>query len=79
MNGKCVNKSTFCDDINDCGDWSDEPLVCDCPNYLKLSNGSKICDGEINCYDKTDEDPNICNCTENSYYCEKYVKSNVIC
>lgn len=73
MNGKCVHKSAFCDDINDCGDWSDEPDVCDCGNYLKLSDKNKICDGEINCFDKSDENPLLCPCTNDSYVCEKFV------
>lgn len=35
-NGKCVDKSQFCDQMNDCGDLTDEPPVCSCYEYLKL-------------------------------------------
>lgn len=34
-NGNCVEKSRFCNQINDCGDYTDEPPVCSCFEYLK--------------------------------------------
>lgn len=70
-NQKCVQKSSFCDRKDDCGDQSDEPNICSCRNYLQLTNSSKICDGTVNCLDSSDEDPKYCPCQMNSFRCSK--------
>ncbi|RZB39016.1 Ldl recept a domain containing protein, partial [Asbolus verrucosus] len=56
-NGSCIPKSSFCDTINDCGDHFDEPAVCSCKTYLERVHPEKICDGTVNCWDRSDEDP----------------------
>ncbi|VEN60340.1 unnamed protein product [Callosobruchus maculatus] len=66
---KCIPKDAFCDGINDCGDNEDEPDVCNCAAYLQMTNFTKICDGAVNCADKTDEDQQICRCTDTSFKC----------
>lgn len=75
-NGKCVPKTAFCDGINDCGDWTDEPKTCQintCVDYLKLTAPGRLCDGRWDCLDKTDEEftncPGYCNRT-NVYQCQ---------
>nr|XP_023023966.1 serine protease nudel [Leptinotarsa decemlineata] len=73
-NHRCVPKSTFCNRQNDCEDNSDEPDICSCRTYLELANSSKICDGIINCSDRSDEDPELCSCQTNSFRC---VSSNM--
>ncbi|KAF5307276.1 hypothetical protein FQR65_LT06992 [Abscondita terminalis] len=81
-NGKCVPKFKFCDKFNDCGDWSDEPDLCSCSNYLRLTHPERVCDGIRHCHDRSDEDPNICNCTANSFICaksHKCVSQDVVC
>ncbi|XP_078053187.1 serine protease nudel [Augochlora pura] len=67
--GKCVDKTAFCDGFADCSDASDEPNICTCAEYLRLTKPEKLCDGVRHCLDKTDESPEICNCTANSYQC----------
>lgn len=74
-NGKCVRKSMFCNNVNDCGDGSDEPGDCSCYEYLKLSYPDKICDGKKNCQDGGDEDPRLCKCTSDSFQCGRFVFS----
>ncbi|XP_018321822.1 serine protease nudel [Agrilus planipennis] len=71
-NKKCVPKSAFCNGINDCGDMSDEPENCTCRNYLELSHPEKVCDGILNCQDKTDEDASLCLCKNDSFICGNY-------
>ncbi|KAK5649545.1 hypothetical protein RI129_000574 [Pyrocoelia pectoralis] len=81
-NGKCIPKAAFCDKINDCGDWSDEPVVCNCRAYLNLANPLKVCDGVRNCLDRSDEDPQVCKCTYSSFVCGrsgKCVTHDVVC
>nr|XP_022919420.1 serine protease nudel-like [Onthophagus taurus] len=68
-NGKCVRKSVYCDRNNDCGDYSDEPDICNCFNYLNSTQPDKVCDGIVNCEDKSDENPAICRCTEKLFKC----------
>ncbi|XP_033322344.2 serine protease nudel [Megalopta genalis] len=68
-NGKCVDKSAFCDGISDCNDASDEPDICTCAEYLRLTRPERLCDGVRHCLDKTDESPEICNCTANAFQC----------
>lgn len=70
-NGKCIPKTAFCDKINDCDDWSDEPDKCTCGSYLALAHPEKNCDGIRNCFDKSDEDPNICKCKGFNFVCKK--------
>ncbi|XP_072384349.1 serine protease ndl [Diabrotica undecimpunctata] len=68
-NKKCIPKSNFCDRKDDCGDFSDEPDVCDCRSYLELTSPEKLCDGVVHCEDRSDEDPQICPCKSNSFQC----------
>lgn len=70
-NSKCVDKSAFCNRIDECGDRSDEPESCDCLEFLKVTNPNKICDGIINCMDRSDENPNICKCSFGGLRCRK--------
>lgn len=71
QNGKCVPKTAFCNLVNDCGDWSDEPGLCTCGSYLNLTNPEKLCDGIRNCYDRSDEDCQIHQCKSNHFRCER--------
>lgn len=71
-NGKCVDKSAFCDKKNDCTDASDEPSMCTCADYLKLTAPELLCDGVRHCLDKTDESPQYCPCTNSSFKCNTY-------
>lgn len=59
-NGKCIEKTKFCDHSNDCEDRSDEPSECTCFSFLKATAPEKICDGIRHCWDKSDEDPHYC-------------------
>ncbi|KAK6628110.1 hypothetical protein RUM44_010592 [Polyplax serrata] len=68
-NGRCVSKNVFGDEIDDCGDGSDEPEERTCLEYLRLTAPQKICNGIRNCYDKSDEDPNLCACDEDKFKC----------
>lgn len=71
-NGQCVDKSAFCNRHVDCGgDKSDEPLECTCFDFLRITDPSKICDGIINCWDKSDENAIFCgNKCEGKFRCE---------
>ncbi|XP_044756720.1 uncharacterized protein LOC123315190 [Coccinella septempunctata] len=71
LNGKCVHKSKFCDRVNDCGDYSDEPPRCTCRSFMKLTHPEKVCDGHINCFDGTDENPKMCQCKSGDFICGK--------
>lgn len=70
-NGKCIPKSKFCDHYDDCGDLTDEPNECSCYTYLSVTDSSRICDGVRNCWDKSDENPALCHCLDNSFKCGK--------
>ncbi|XP_066138197.1 uncharacterized protein ndl [Euwallacea fornicatus] len=79
---KCVPKSVFCDGTNDCGNHEDEPSICSCRSYLELTNPEKICDDIVHCADRTDEDPDICDCKPSSYQCgnsNKCVPLSLVC
>ncbi|CAK9811280.1 Serine protease nudel [Anthophora plagiata] len=69
-NGRCVDKSAFCDGSVDCSDKSDEPNICTCAEYLKLTAPERLCDGVRHCLDKTDELPEVCPCKSTSFQCE---------
>ncbi|XP_011695705.1 PREDICTED: serine protease nudel isoform X2 [Wasmannia auropunctata] len=68
-NGECVTKSAFCDGKVDCSDGTDEPTVCSCAEYLRLTAPERLCDGVRHCLDKTDESLKACQCTETSFKC----------
>ncbi|CAG2064659.1 unnamed protein product [Timema podura] len=68
-NRRCVDKSSFCDGVDDCGDASDEPTTCDCSDYLKLAAPRLICDGKWNCLNKMDEKG--CGCHDDTFQCPK--------
>ncbi|XP_012280703.1 serine protease nudel [Orussus abietinus] len=70
-NGQCVPKEAFCNSKVDCSDGTDEPVNCNCAEYLKLTAPQRICDGIRNCLDKTDENPAICHCKDSSFKCGK--------
>lgn len=82
LNGKCVHKSKFCDRVNDCGDYSDEPPRCTCRSFLKLTHPEKVCDGHVNCFDGSDENPRMCRCKPDDLVCRKSnvcISSEMIC
>ncbi|XP_077288082.1 serine protease nudel [Arctopsyche grandis] len=69
-NGHYIPKLWFANNINECGDNSDEPEHLTCFSYLALTSPEKICDGVRHCLDKTDEDPKYCYCyAKNAYKC----------
>ncbi|XP_076268925.1 serine protease nudel isoform X2 [Rhynchophorus ferrugineus] len=80
---KCFSKSSFCDRVNNCGDYEDEPDLCSCKNYLKLTSPEKICDGVVHCMDRSDEDPSLCTCKSTDFRCErssnKCVSHDMVC
>jgi hypothetical protein len=71
-NGQCIDKTKFCDHTHDCSDRSDEPSECTCFDFLRTTKPSKICDGIVHCWDRTDEDPIYCGekC-DNKFKCNK--------
>lgn len=69
-NGHYIPKLWFANNINECGDNSDEPNHLTCFSYLALTSPGKICDGIRHCLDKTDEDPKYCYCyAKDAYKC----------
>ncbi|CAG9813302.1 unnamed protein product [Phaedon cochleariae] len=63
-NGKCVDPKLRCDDINNCGDGTDEMdcelFLCKEPRFFRCKNHrcvskSFVCDGENDCEDFSDE------------------------
>ncbi|XP_060524589.1 serine protease nudel-like [Cylas formicarius] len=81
-NNKCIAKNSFCDRIDNCGEYEDEPRICSCKNYLKLTHPERICDGVVHCMDRTDEDPNICPCELEGFQCgitNKCISQEMVC
>ncbi|KAJ8684611.1 hypothetical protein QAD02_020404, partial [Eretmocerus hayati] len=68
-NGECIPKEMFCDGKDDCPDGADEPEICSCGEYMKLSDPKHFCDGRRHCLDKTDEDYKQCLCRDSSFRC----------
>ncbi|XP_059086215.1 serine protease nudel-like isoform X2 [Tigriopus californicus] len=66
-NGMCLDKTKFCNGLNECGDdsASDEPENChSCPVALKTLNPKAICNGNVECVGKNDigEDESAATC-----------------
>lgn len=70
-NGQCVPKTAFCDYKRDCDDGSDEPAMCTCANYLKLTAPERLCDNVRHCWDKSDETDERCHCKDASFKCTR--------
>ncbi|KYM93915.1 Serine protease nudel [Cyphomyrmex costatus] len=70
-NGECISKSAFCDGKVDCSNGADEPVICSCAEYLKLTTPERLCDGVRHCLDKTDESPEECQCTNANFKCNR--------
>jgi Low-density lipoprotein receptor domain class A len=65
-----VPKQSFCDGKIDCSTRVDEPEDCKlCGSYLRIVDPNKICDGNRNCMDKSDEAWSICGCREGYFRC----------
>ena len=64
-NGKCIHREYTCNEINDCGDFSDEQK-CGCkPDQFTCRNKECIpikyyCNGFADCSDSSDEDHDMC-------------------
>ncbi|XP_053603895.1 serine protease nudel isoform X2 [Plodia interpunctella] len=71
-NGNCISKELFNNGHDDCGDRTDEPDHLSCSNYLARVMPSGLCNGVLNCEDRSDEDPMFCKCfAEKTYPCGK--------
>ncbi|GBN06678.1 hypothetical protein AVEN_56727-1 [Araneus ventricosus] len=70
LNGKCIQRSWFCDNTDDCGDNSDErycggghgevPASCPsgwvhCPHMMRCIPSEWMCDGTVNCGENSEE------------------------
>jgi len=54
-NKMCLDRTKFCNKVDDCGDGSDEVEGCDeCLGHTKLFEKGKLCDGTIDCQGKFD-------------------------
>ncbi|KAF4531311.1 hypothetical protein B566_EDAN018310 [Ephemera danica] len=69
-NGHCVPKSRYCNGMDDCGDGTDEPKDCGtCASFLRVIAPARICDGNRNCLDKSDEFWEDCGCRDGYFQC----------
>ncbi|XP_034949876.1 serine protease nudel isoform X2 [Chelonus insularis] len=68
-NGMCIPKEKYCNKHADCPDGSDEPAECNCAAYLELAHPKRLCDNIRDCYDKSDENPDMCLCQDISFKC----------